>query len=160
MIRLVHAVALAAIALGACREPMARSPRTDTGAARPDSEDAGNFLLTLSKGGGFAGLYEGYRLSPDSVSAFRQRAAGPREDIWSRRADPESLRVFARSLREFFGVRAEQSGNMTTRIVLSDSSGEHGWSMSGMPGQADAPGPFRDWYPRVEAYCRGLAPAP
>lgn len=139
---------------------MARAPRTDAAPARADTGIPESFRVTLSSGGGFAGLYQGYILSPDSVRAFRQRGAAPPEELWARSADPDSLRAFVRDLRAYSGDQAGESGNMTTRIVLADSAGERTWSMAGMPAQADAPGPFKSWYSRAEAYCRSLAPAP
>jgi hypothetical protein len=119
------------------------------------------FTLTLSYGGGFSGLYEGYTLSsPDSVTAWRQRAAGPRAEEWARKADPESLIAFVRELKPYFGAESAGTGNMTARIDFQSPGVHHEWSMGGAPASPDAPEPFRTWYRRVESYCRGLGSAP
>jgi hypothetical protein len=119
------------------------------------------FTLTLSYGGGFTGQYEGYTLSsPDSVISWRQRAAGPRVVQWARKADPESLDAFVRELEPYFDMESAETGNMTARIELQSPQDQHAWSMAGAPASPDAPEPFRNWYPRVETYCRGLGSAP
>jgi len=170
MLRIGFAIGSLIIGLCGCRKPVDRSPD----AARTSGKTAGfpagageatgktgSFTLSLSAGGGFAGAYQGYTLlSTGEITAWSGRATGPHTDRWMRKADPDTLAAFAMALDGYLGTQLTQTGNMTTRIGYTSSRGDHQWSIAGVGTAADAPEPFRTWYPRVEAYCRSLAPNP
>lgn len=119
------------------------------------------FTVSLSSGGGFAGLYEGCSLaSTGEAEGWRQNAAGPREVVWTKRADAESIAVFARGLEAYRETKLEQAGNMTASLGLASGSSEIRWTVPGAGSAPDAPEPFRSWYRRIDAFCRGLAPRP
>jgi hypothetical protein len=160
MLRIV-AIGSLILGLGACRKPVERSPdASPSGKASGEAkETTGAFTLTLSRGGGFAGAFQGYTLaSTGEITAWNGRAAGARTRLWMRNADSDTIAAFARDLQAYFGTELAQTGNMTTRIEYASPRGDHQWSIGVAP--ADAPEPFRTWYPRVEAYCRSLAPRP
>lgn len=162
MFRIGIAIGSLLIGLGGCRKPVDRSPdaaRARGKAAGEPTAKTANFTLTLSAGGGFAGLYEGYTLlSTGEVTAWSRRAAGPRTDRWMRKADPDTLAAFASALDGYLGTDLTQAGNMTLRIEYATPGGEHQWSIAGAGPSPDAPEPFRTWYARMEAYCRRLEP--
>jgi hypothetical protein len=164
MLRIGIAIGSLLIGLSGCRKPVDRLPdaaRARGKAGGEATEKTGSFTLSLSTGGGFAGAYQGYTLlSTGEITAWTGRAAGPRTDRWTRKADPDTLAAFAMALDGYLGMESTQTGNMTTRIGYASSRGDHQWSIAGAGAAADAPEPFRTWYPRVEAYCRSLAPEP
>lgn len=150
-----------ALCVGACRKPVDHPPGEShaRGKAGEPAAETMTFTLTLSTGGGFAGAFQGYTLaSTGEVTAWSGQAAGPRTNRWMRKADPDTLAAFARALDGYLGTESAQAGNMTTRIEYASPRGDHQWSIAGAGPSADAPEPFRTWYPRVEAYCRSLAP--
>ena len=150
MLRVGVAISSLLFCLGGCRKPVDHSPTA-----------APAFTLTVSSGGGFAGSYQGYTLaSTGEVRAWNSSAAGPRTDRWTVKADPDTLAAFAADLDRFLGTELAQTGNMTARIEYASSRGEHHWSIPGAGASADAPEPFRTVYPRIESYCRNLAPKP
>lgn len=169
MLRTCIAIGSLILGLGGCRKPVDRGPEAERPGGKPSGDHAGDpkakvsrpFALTLSTGGGFSGAYRGYTLaSTGEVTAWTRTAAGPRTDLWTRKADPDTLAAFAAALDGYLGQEGAQTGNMTTRIDYSSPRGDHQWSIAGAGPSADAPGPFQGWYPRVEAYCRSLAPNP
>ncbi|MDB5102923.1 MAG: hypothetical protein JWP91_612 [Fibrobacteres bacterium] len=159
-------VTLAAIVLAlssligsmACQKQAAKSPRPDASAA---SESPKPFTLTLASGGGFSGLIQGYTLSSaGEVKAWRKFPGGPDSITWAKRTGPDSILVLAKALEAFEGIDLKEAGNMTTRIEYALPDTAYRWSISGAGPSPEAPEPFRTWYARAEAYCRGLAPAP
>ena len=148
MSRIGIVVGTLALAMGACRAPVAKSP-------------AAPFTLSLSSGGGFAGSYQGYTLaSTGEVSAWQQTAAGPRNVLWTKKAQPESIAAFARGLEPYRETKLDQAGNMTLSLGYASAQGEYAWTVPGAGASPDAPEPFRTWYGRIEAFCRSLAPGP
>jgi hypothetical protein len=164
MQRIIVAIGFCLLGLGACHRPAVRS--SGPGRAREASSAATaaqdmDFTLTLSSGGGFAGTWQGYDLASNGrVTAWSGRPGGPRSEQWTRNADPDTLAAYARELEAFRGARLDSAGNMTTRIGYVSPRGSYQWSIAGAGGAPDAPEPFRTWYPRLETYCRGLAPRP
>jgi hypothetical protein len=151
--------------LGACHRSLARSPGAEPaeGASLPGktAAPAGPFHLTVSSGGGFAGLWQGCTLASDGqASAWKRMAAGPLENQWAGKADPDSVAAFARALEAAAAVKLEEAGNMTSRLEYVSPAGEYHWSIPVAAPGPDSPEPFRSLYPRIEAYCRALAPAP
>lgn len=119
------------------------------------------FSLTLSSGGGFAGSYSGCTLaSTGEATGWRQTAAGPREPVWTKRADADSIAAFARGLEGYKETKLDQAGNMTASLALASGQAEYRWSIPGAGAAPDSPEPFRTWYARIDAFCRALAPAP
>jgi hypothetical protein len=49
---------------------------------------------------------------------------------------------------------------MTSRLEYVSPGGTYHWSIPVAAPGPDSPEPFRTLYPRIEAYCRALAPAP
>jgi hypothetical protein len=162
MFRIGIAIGSLVLGLGGCRKPVDRLPE-GTGArgksaGEPMTKDE-SFTLTLSTGGGFAGAFHGFTLaSTGEITAWSGRASGPRTDLWTRKADADTLAAFARALDGYLGTELSQAGNMTMRIEYASPRGDHQWSIPGGAVSGDAPEPFRTWYPRVEAYCESLAP--
>jgi len=164
MLRIGVAIGSLLLGLGGCRRPVERSPDESRLRDKPSKEPTaknGSFTITLSSGGGFAGIYQGYTLlSTGEITAWSGRAEGPRTDSWRRKADPDTLAAFALALDGYLGTELEQAGNMTLLIEYASPRGGHQWSIAGASVPPDAPEPFRTWYPRMETYCRSLASAP
>jgi hypothetical protein len=166
-------IAIACLALllllGACHRspsPAAQGagapvPPANTSVPARGEAPAGPFRLTVSSGGGFAGQWRGCTLnSAGEATAWKSMASGPRESQWTGKADPDTVAAFARTLEASRDVKLEGAGNMTARLEYASSSGEFQWSVPGAAPGPDSPEPFRTLYPRIEAYCRALAPAP
>jgi hypothetical protein len=164
MLRIGVAIGSLILGLGGCRRPVDRSPDESRPRGKTSGEpilNNGPFSITLSSGGGFAGIYQGYTLlSTGEIKAWSGRDEGPRTDLWTRKADADTLAAFARALDGYLGTDSGQAGNMTMRIEYASSRGSHQWTMAGASLPPDAPEPFRTWYPRMETYCRSLASDP
>lgn len=151
-------VGIALLSFMACQKQVAKSPGPNAfeGAVSPQS-----FTLSLVSGGGFAGLYQGFTLTSEGeVKAWQKRSVAPESITWTIRDKPDSILVFAKALEAFMGTDLKETGNMTTRIQFALPDSTYNWSISGAGPSAEAPEPFRTWYARAEAYCRGLAPNP
>lgn len=151
--------------LGGCHRSLARPADAGGNADAPSpaktAAPAGPFHLTLSSGGGFAGQWRGCTLASDGqASAWKRMAAGPLENQWTGKADPDSVAAFARALESAVAVKLEEAGNMTSRLDYVSPAGEYHWSIPVAAPGPDSPEPFRTLYPRIEAYCRALAPTP
>ena len=149
------------------QKQIAKSPAPGAGEAasgKPDSRTPAvtkPFTLTLSSGGGFSGLTQGYTLTPaGEAKAWQKRPGAPESVTWSKQIPPDSIVAFAIALEAYLGVELKETGNMTTRILYALPDSTYRWSISGAGASPDAPEPFRTWYARAEAYCRGLAPSP
>lgn len=163
MLRIGAMIAFLVPILGACHGPAARSsaPARGPESAASRKPAADPFTLTLSSGGGFAGTWQGCTFdSAGKATAWTRSPSGPRADRWTRPADPDSLRAFARELEASLGTKLEQTGNMTWRLEYASPRGEYQWSFPGAGPASGAPEPFNTLYPRIEAYCRGLNPGP
>jgi hypothetical protein len=155
----VAAIAISlAFASVSCQKQTAKGPS----AAAPQAiAPPQPFTLTLSSGGGFAGLYQGFTLtSAGEVRAWERRPGAAESPVWKAQGNPDSILAFARDLDKSLGVDLHGTGNMTTRILYALPDSTYQWSISGAGPSPDAPEPFRTWYARAEGYCRGLAPKP
>jgi hypothetical protein len=156
--RIPAAIAAAFLALMACQKQVAKSPASDASAPAASPKP---FTLTLSSGGGFAGLYHGCTLTSEGeAKAWSQRPGTPESVDWTRRAQPDSVLALARALEAFLAADLKETGNMTARVQYALPDSTYQWSISGAGASAEAPEPFRTWYARAEAYCRTLAPTP
>lgn len=119
------------------------------------------FTLSLSSGGGFSGLVEGFTLtSQGQVTAWQKLPGNPETTLWSKKGDSDSAIALVESLKSFLAVDLKETGNVTTRIslVLPDTSWL--WSKSGSVAASDVPEPFQTWYARAESYCLSLNSKP
>lgn len=157
------AMTLALLGIPACQRQVSKSskPAVSGSQVLAEGKAASPFTLTLSSGGGFAGLYQGCTLtSQGEVKGWQKRAGAPEAITWAVQVRPDSIAAFARELEAYLRVELQDAGNMTTRILLKLPDTTHQWSISGSGSSAEAPEPFRTWYARAEAYCRSLAPPP
>lgn len=154
------AAALASLLLGllSCQKQIAKGPTHTPAKVVTFSK---YFTLTLSSGGGFAGLYQGCTLtSQGEVKAWQKRTGAPESITWTIQEKPDSIFAFAEALEPYLALDLKETGNMTMRIQLELPDTTHQWSISGSGPSAEAPEPFRTWYVRAAAYCHDLAPAP
>ena len=162
----VAASALAAVfillGLQGCQKQAAKTPAPDsseTASGNPASPKP--FTLTLSSGGGFSGQTQGFTLThAGEVKAWQKRPGATESISWTKQAPADSVVAFAKALEAYLGAELKETGNMTTRIQYALPDSTYRWSISGAGASTDAPEPFRTWYARTEAYCRGLAPSP
>ena len=154
---------LALLGIPACQRQVSKSskPAHSGSQVLAEAKAVPPFTLTLSSGGGFAGLYQGCTLtSQGEVKGWQKRAGAPEAIAWTVQVGQDSIAALAKDLEVYLGVELRDAGNMTTRILFELPDTTHQWSISGSGASTEAPEPFRTWYARAEAYCRGLAPPP
>ena len=141
----------------ACQKPTAKMPPATAHAQPP----ARAFTLTLSSGGGFTGAYTGCTLTSDGrARSWRRNPGGAETTLSEANGRADSVAALAKALDGFLGSDLQGTGNMTTRIKYALPDTAFQWSIAGTGGSADDPEPFRNWYPRAEAWCRSLAAGP
>ncbi len=148
--------ALTALFSLACQKPIAKTPGQEVIQNMPTSKP---FTLTLSTGGGFSGLVEGYTLtSQGEVRAWKKRPGAPETTQWTKKDAPDSAMALAKSLQEFLSVDLQETGNMTTTIRYTVADSTWHWSISSMGASAPGSEPLQAWYARAIAYCLSLEP--
>ena len=122
------------------------------------TQDARFFSISISSGGGFTGLVRGYRLqSEGQVVAFERRTAKDESILWTRSIDAGTMHSFAQKLLAtgLLDQRAQEYGNVTSRIVYQSSDSTFVWTWSG---SEPKPSAVAGWYREVMRYCSGLGP--
>ena len=116
-------------------------------------KDARFFSISISSGGGFTGLVRGYRLqSEGQVVAFERRTAKDESILWTRSIDAGTMHSFAQKLLAtgLLDQRAQEYGNVTSRIVYQSSDSTFVWTWSG---SEPKPSAVAGWYREVMRYC-------
>lgn len=112
------------------------------------------FRLSVSTGGGFAGLSTGYTLSHDGrVEHWRRFAGGEKTTLWSQPGSALRIMAFKRQLQEMgiSGKQIRESGNMTTTVMLALPDTTYTWYWNQLK-KTELTGWVRD----VENFCRKL----
>ena len=117
-----------------------------TACARPQAAPV-DFRVTLSSGGGFAGLTTGHHLTTDGqLTAWRQRPGQEQQVGAVAQLEPKRVRHLATALRVAAADwQSDGAGNMTSHLQLKygDSLSVWSWSGTGLP--VDAPESVKSW---------------
>jgi hypothetical protein len=114
--------------------------------ARPQAVPA-DFRVTLSSGGGFAGLTTGHHLTADGqLTAWSQRP-GQEEQVGAvAQLEPKRMRQLVAVLRGAVGDwQSDGAGNMTSHLQLKYGDSLSVWSWSGTRPPEDAPESVKLW---------------
>ena len=128
--------------------------------AKPTSSESSQaFILTLSKGGGFSGLTQGYTLHPNGrIERWQQFPLRDRTITASRDIDPKRVADFQQKLEAsgILGMTLQATGNITTRVQYEIDQEQHTWSWADDSDSRTEPAALREWYRLVWNFCSQL----
>ena len=112
------------------------------------------FEISISTGGGFTGLYQGFTLHSDGkIEQWQQDRAGKVKILKSRQGDAKEFVKFRKELErdDIFKLKLTQTGNMTTKIVYQkgDSTFVWIWQAGG-----EIPPQMQKWYDSIRIFCK------
>ena len=117
------------------------------------------FTITISSGGGFTGLYRGFRLySTGRVERWERFAASGDSVLWVTAVDPGQIEVWGRKLEESGALSRSYrgTGNMTASVSYGRPDTTYRWSWASTGIVEDGPPELWQWYEDVEQFCIGL----
>ncbi|HEX9652247.1 MAG TPA: hypothetical protein VGA99_00920 [bacterium] len=150
--------------MAGCHKKSARAPETEESPqpvtlAKATTAPSDTFKIIVSNGGGITGLFNGYTLHPHGLVTHWQRwAAGPDSVLWTVNADSAQIQSFRQELLAsgMLEKSMQQTGNMTTSVTLELPAREYIWSWGDTRAFDSATPAFKEWYRRVETFCRSL----
>ncbi len=112
------------------------------------------FRISISTGGGFTGLYQGFTLHSDGkIEQWQKDRAGEVKILKSRQVDVKEFVKFRKELErdDIFKIKLTQTGNMTTKIVYQkwDSTFVWTWQAGG-----EIPPQMQKWYDSIRIFCK------
>ncbi len=113
------------------------------------------FSISISTGGGFAGLCEGCRLqSTGTIERWRRIGTRAEEVLWSGEVEVE-VAVGWRDRLEGTGALGQvhrQTGNMTTQVTYTRGDTTLNWSWQAATKEDGSP--LRAWHSEFAGFCR------
>ena len=112
------------------------------------------FQISISTGGGFTGLYQGFTLHSDGkIEQWQKDRASEVKILKSRQVDVKEFVKFSKELErdDIFKIKLTQTGNMTTKIVYQkgDSTFVWTWQAGG-----EIPPQMQKWYDSIRIFCK------
>jgi len=114
--------------------------------------------ISLSSGGGYTGMYDGFTMFPDGrVTCWQRKPAGGESILWNTKVAQTKTARFAAQLLAIDALNKplKKSGNALTIVSITTADSTSTWSWNTM--KNDAPPELVQWYKGAAKFCRKLA---
>lgn len=146
------------VLLGCQGESMEKAQPQMPPPTRAHTTSSEPFTLTVSRGGGVAGLTTGCSLYADGqVERWEQFPAREPSVLEARRVEPARITAFKQQLEQadILDTTLQESGNVTMAATYDLAGVRHTWVWNAH--QTDnVPDALREWHRFVEAFCQQL----
>lgn len=117
------------------------------------------FTLSISRGGGFAGLTTGCTLYADGqVKRWERLPARPPSVLETRQVEPVRIADFKQQLEDadIWDTTLEETGNVTIVVTYDVADVRHTWTWNAHEQSATVPTALRQWHRSVQQFCQQL----